>query len=548
MVTADSRPSSPTTYGRLSCAAIAGLCCAILLSACASSRQLTDYDETVRQQAKLERNPKDEPAATATGFRNALRCMDYLMITYGVKNLSILVEDIPDSTKKVSASSKDMIISAVSQMSRRSRAINLVAFSINDQTLGAVIGLGTRDKLIPNAPDFTIRGSVSQFDDSVVKKQGDAGIGIGAFTFGAAAQGSADILALDLSVIETTSLQLVPGSVSNNSMLILNKGAGADGEVNTKKLGLNFNFILARSEGRSQALRTLIELATIELIGKLTKIPYWSCLGASPETREVQAEISDWWETLSGDTISMVAYLQQQMIARGLYGGSINGEIDDALIHAIVIYKEAMGLPVDESINLDFFQAYLAADHTTNQKLAADLIKRSPPPPPATPTQGEEKAAAVVAAVSAPDTNGQDAAGTSPVFVYINGVQGPRSIYRRGQPFAIDVAVDQDTYLYCYLIDENRVVNQFFPNLMQPQPRVTAGSRMQFPGDFPFKLITSPRGVTETIACFGSPKALGSEPLKGIKTVPNADALAAAFARVAGSRFGTGVYDVVAQQ
>ncbi len=548
MHSADSRPHSNTSYGRLACAAIAGLCCALLLSACATTRQLTDYDETVRERAKLDRNPRDEPIANATGFRDALRCMDYLMITYGVKNLSILVEDIPDSTKKVSASSKDMIISAVSQMSRRSRGINLIAFSINDQTLGAVIGLGTRDKLIPNAPDFTIRGSISQFDDSVVRKQGDAGIGLGAFSAGAAGQGQADILALDLSVIETASLQLVPGSTSNNSMLVVTKGAGADSEVNTRKFGLNFNFVLARSEGRSQALRTLVELATIELVGKLTKIPYWTCLGASPDSSEVQAEISDWWETLSSDTISLVAYLQQQMIARGLYGGAINGTIDDALIHAIGIYKEAMGMPNDASINLEFFNAYLRADHTTNQKLAGELLKRNPAPAPSAPASGEDKSAAVVAAVSSAQTDAQNPAGDSTVFVYVNGVNGPRSVYRRGQPFAIDVTVDQDTNLYCYLIDENRVVNQFFPNLMQPQPRVAAGSRLQFPGEYPFRLITSPRGLTETVACFGSPKSLGSEPLKGIKTVPDANSLVAAFARIAGSSFGKGVYDVVAQQ
>ena len=104
-----------------------------------------------------------------------------------------------------------MIISAMSQMTRRSRAVNLMAFSINDQTLGAVIGIGTRNKLVETPPDFTIRGSVSQFDENVVRKQGDAGIGIGAFSAGYAKQGTASVLALDLSVINTNTLNLVPG-------------------------------------------------------------------------------------------------------------------------------------------------------------------------------------------------------------------------------------------------------------------------------------------------------------------------------------------------
>ena len=528
--------------------ALVAVSCVAILGGCATANELTDYDETVRAKAKVIKNPKDKPALNSTGFKTALRCMDYLMITYGVKNLSILVEDIPDSTRKVSAAAKDMVISAVSQMSRRSRAIDLVAYSINDQTLGAIIGLGTRDRLIDQAPDFTIRGSVSQFDDSIVKKQGEVGLNIGAVTLGGAAQGSADILGLDLSVIETASLLLVPGATSTNSMQIINKGGGGDGEVNTRKLGLNFNFVLAQSEGRSQALRTLIELATIELIGKLTRIPYWTCIGAPVESDEVKFEISDWWETLAGDTESLVAYFQQQMIARGIYDGTINGIIDDALIHSIVLYKQAMGLTADESLNLDFFKAYLAADHTATQKVAADLKAGNPGPAPEVATTGEEKTAAVVAAVGAAGAEGAVAApGEEPVFIYIGGSQGPNTVHRSGQPFSVDVAVDKDTYLYCYLLDDNNVPNQFFPNALQPQPLVKAGERMQFPGKFPFQLVASRRGIVETVACYGSPVALGTEPLKGLQRVPNADALTGEFSRIAGTTVGIGVYDVVPQ-
>ena len=235
------------------------------------------------------------------------------------------------------------------------------------------------------------------------------------------------------------------------------------------------------------------------------------------------------------------------MIARGLYGGTINGIIDDALIHSVVVYKQAMGLPADESLNLDFFKAYLATDHTATQKIAADIKAGNPGPTPAELATGEEKSAAVVAAVGAAKPAAGQAAEGDPVFVYVSGAQGPQTVHRKGQPFSVDVAVDKDTNLYCYLIDENQGLNQFFPNALQPQPMVKAGSRMQFPGNFPFRLVTSPRGVTESIACYGSPVALGAEPLKGVRTVPSTDALTSAFSRAAGTNIGIGVYDVVAQ-
>ena len=543
------------------------------MAACAT---VTDYNKDVVKRAnELAKGPQEVPALNATGFGPALRCMDITFLNYGVRNLTVLIEDVPDSTKKVNASGKDMIISAMSQMTRRSRAVNLMAFSINDQTLGAVIGLGTRNKLVETPPDFTIRGSVSQFDENLVRKQGDAGLGIGAFSAGYAKQGTASVLALDLSVINTETLNLVAGVTSKNSVLVLKSGTGADGEVNTRKFGLNFSFVLSQSEGTAQALRTLSELAAIELIGKLTKVPYWTCLGAKDDDPGVLTEVTDWWETMAANPISLVAYFQQQMIARQLYAGEVNGKVDDALLHAIEIYQQAMGREASSTLTFEFFQAYLRTDHAKVQEKAIALLKDNPAPP--LPVAGDAPAGSVAAAP--PPGNGSPAPGTGVVaipvaaksagaaaslaspdsattpvpppgelpFVYVSGVLGRDSIHRRGQPFEIDVAVDQDSNLYCFLLDENRRVNQFFPNPAQPDPRVRGGTRMQFPGQLPFRFVASARGEIESIACFATAKPLGAEPLKNLPTARNTSDLKSAFIQVGGPRTGVGVYDVKIQ-
>src|SRR5690606_8940335 len=96
--------------------------------------------------------------------------------------------------------------------------------------------------------------------------------------------------------------------------------------------------------------------ASIELIGKLTKVPYWTCLGAPDSDEAVVAEITVWWETMAANPISLVAYFQQQMIARGLYPGEVNGQVDDALLHAIELYQEAMGRQPSSTLNYEFFR------------------------------------------------------------------------------------------------------------------------------------------------------------------------------------------------
>lgn len=514
------------------------LVAALALGACSAF----DYEEDVATQAKaLSTGPANKPTQTSTGFADALRCMDHAFLTYGVKNLSLLVEDLPDATRKVNASGKDMMISAISQMTRRSRALNLVAFSINDQTLGAVIGMNTRNRVLDVAPDFTIRGSVSQFDDSVVRKQGDVGLGWNVFNAGAAGQGSASVLALDLSVINTNELTLVPGVTSKNSVLTIKTGKGADGEINTRKFGVNFSFVQARSEGTAQALRTLAELAAIELTGKLTKIPYWTCLGVTDEDPQVLTEITDWWETLAADPASLVAYLQQQMRARQLYKGEVNGQVDDALLHSIGLYQRAMGLTADATINFDFFRAYLKADHARIQAAALALAASDPSSPAvAAPAAGQPETVTVPGKATATVARQSSAV----PLVRVVPLQGFDSLQTRGLPYEIEVSVDEDSSLYCYMVDENRQTTQFFPNPLHRDPAVKAGSRIQFPGKMPFRLVASPRGNPEAIACFATTTALGFQPIERVSSVRDVDSLQATFGQVAGSRFGMGVFDV----
>ncbi|HVL58277.1 MAG TPA: DUF4384 domain-containing protein, partial [Burkholderiaceae bacterium] len=502
---------------------------AVALAACAATQDYLDPAPGVAAKAKdMATGPANAPSQNMTSFAPALRCMDLLFVTYGVRDVTVLLEDIPDATKKVSASGKDMIISAISQMTRRSRAVRLVAFSAHDVTTTVITGIHTKNRPLENTPRYIIRGSVSQYDESMVRRQGEAGITIGRFGIGDARQATASMLGLDLNVIYTEELELVPGVTSKNSVLIMREGAGTDAELSLNKFGVNFNFTLARSEGSAQALRTLAELAAIELFGRLLKIPYWSCLNVTDEDPHVASEIVDWWETLAANPQMLVAYFQQQMKARGVYPGDPTGEVDDSLLHAIKIYQRAMGESESTTLDFDFFKRYLKTDHAAVSKKAVALLKEDPGPP----FQPQ------VADAKAGDS------GATVANVQIVGLKGPQYVYARGEPYQIDVAIDQDANLYCYLLDENQKVNQFFPNPIQPNPAVRGGTRMNFPGNFPFRLIANTRGAPEAIACFAVPAPLEPERLNGFASVRSTDELVNAFKRVGGPQTGLGVYDV----
>jgi hypothetical protein len=533
----------------------AAVAVATALAACSSvtpTSVSTQYREDVATRTEpMRQGPVDRPRLTETSFAPALRCMDLMFITYGVKDLSVLVEDLPDPTRKVNAGGKDMIVSAVSQMSRRSRAIKLIAYSANDLTLGVL--LEKKAQTIEELPNYAIRGSVSQFDESLVKKQGEAGAVLGPLSGGAAAQAGSSMLGLDLNVIAVPSLVLIPGVTSKNSVLVMREGVGTDAGLELKKFGLNFNFSLARAEGTAQALRTLAELATIELFGKLAKVPYWTCLGADDKDPAVASEIVDWWETLAADPATLVAYLQNQMRTRGIYEGDVNGRVDDALMQSIGIYQKALGMPDSTELDFEFFRRYLSANHAEVQKKAQALYAALPPAAKASPKPSEAAPPqqAAPAAPAAPASPGQAAAAAAAVggapMVLVQSNRGGTYVSRRGEPFQVEVLIDRDGFLYCYLLDENRKVNQFFPNPAQVNPAVRGGSKMNFPGNLPFRFVANTKGMTESVACFGSAIALGQQPLASVGSARDVDDLAMQFRRLAGPRVGVGRYDVKVQ-
>src|SRR3954453_8629502 len=72
--------------------------------------------------------PKTPANRNLTSFTDALRCMDDLFLAYGKRDVVVTTAGIPDSTGKVQAGTKEMLISAVSKMSVKSKAITLIDY------------------------------------------------------------------------------------------------------------------------------------------------------------------------------------------------------------------------------------------------------------------------------------------------------------------------------------------------------------------------------------------------------------------------------------
>jgi hypothetical protein len=638
---------------------------ALIATATSLIAAAADKDDFEQRANKLRAGPASAPLANETGFSKGLKCMDGLFRTYGITNVTVVLDTIPDATKKINAGARDMFMSATSEMTRTTHAIRLIPI-----VESRVFSETKRERVIADA-DFAIQGSISQFDESMLQKQRDGAVCIWKLCVGAADSDKISGLGLDLNLVETGGMSLVPGASVKNAVLLRKHGNGYDGDLTVKNFSIEYNFTLTTSDSNGQALRTLIELGAIELYGRMLKLPYWSCLGASDQDPAVSSEIDDWWEEIAADprnSARLMGYLQFQMKAQGVYDGEINGRGNQALLRAVRAYELALGMPDDLNLDGRFLRKYLAADHVQVRKLAAAKLQEiaqkegplSPEPvaqaapqvapnDPSAPTaQGSPTAQnatapqgaaiaqsmpttqtaaptapvaqsgppAVARAISAPTASATSAAPghasaappasssasaaapypaardstaavkpaasesvaaaqpvaarpavaastteplptaaatrvafqPAPAAAATIPIKGSRpannTAYRPGEPFFVGLISPHDGYLYCYLVDDQQRISQFFPTPAQPLARVPGGALKVFPAKSERPLVTSRAGRQEEVACFSSPKDLGQQPLDVGDITGGLEPLKSRFAMAANGTFGMGVFNV----
>jgi Domain of unknown function (DUF4384) len=377
------------------------------------------------------------------------RCMDNLLSDNGMRDVPLMVEPLADATANSDAGARDLLASAVSDMTQRSRAIRVVAS-----------GQGA------TAAHYVLRGAIRPLED------------------GTAAGSAATVIGIDLTLYSAHDMSVVPGTASRNVMTAPRAATGAAGYFEMRKFGAQLILPTGNGQGQAQALRALVDVASIELIGRLSKIPYWSCFGAGPADPGVAAEIQDWYDAMAARPTEIIGWFQAQLAMRRVYDGPLDGAVNPALKEAVASYRAALGLSREPKLSLDFFRAYLGADHGA---LVGRLASASEP------AQGAPAAAVALPVAAAPAALGLHIAAT-------NGAQR----FARGEAVQLTVRPSRDAYVYCYLQDENRKVTRFFPNRFQRDARVPGGTMLQLPGAMRFEIAMNPRGVQETVACFAT--------------------------------------------
>lgn len=446
---------------------------------------------TMPEDVPIKARPDTAPTRTITSFSASLRCMDDLFIQYGISGWLVTSDGIPDATGEVSAGTKEMLISSISQASVKSNAFNFVDFeSQSNVTVLASFLADPNNPNVPVPPGFEIpnhyvRGAISQLDSGVVAESVGAGAALSVGDYGGDVGVSADqvasVVSVDLNIGDVFTRQMLPGVSASNSITVRRTGKAADAGATIDKLGLNFNLSFDRSEGVHAAVRTLIELSVIEVLGKLSQVPYWRCLEIDQTNTEVETQARDWFAQMSSE--ERVTFVQRALKGMGLYQGEVTGTLDAPTEDAIGTYQSREQQIANGEINFDLYASLIASDLSLGLE----------PDPKATPIAFE------------PST----APASIPVSVNLSTSRGPENRYFTGDKLELFVEPTADAFTYCYYRDSQGQVSRLFPNRFAPDALLRARQTLPLPGAAPFDLLLDTPGGKDEVMCLASSDELG---------------------------------------
>ena len=445
----------------------------LLLNAC-HPRPETGFDA---------QQPRTAAVRNIGSFSESLRCMDTLLEANGKRDIYITTAGIPDATGLIATGTKEMFISAVSRMSARSGAFRFVDYDITQldvQVLSELVGL--RNDFV--APSYYIRGAITQLDSSVLASSQSAGISLAKIDLGVSSDQVVSVISMDLNVGRLVTRQILPGMSANNSIAVVRSGRGADVGGLIGKAGLSFSVSLDKSEGFAQAVRNLVELSTIEVLGKLAQVPYWECLSIEPTNPAFRAEARQWFDLMGSEA-------RNRFVEAGLQraGYLTDGRRD--LPAAVARYQAENDLVPSGRIDFELYYRLLASEPNRARGRSA-----AAPAPVVTPL------AAVATAPVAP-------AATAPRAL-LSTSRGGQARYRVGESMVLRIQPTEDAYLYCYYQDGSGEISRIFPNRFQPDAFVPARTQVQVPpSGNAFSIRFEQPGAPEQVTCLAADREVG---------------------------------------
>lgn len=495
------------------------------LGGCASS--IRDQKDMV-ERAYVEQHSPVRPQQSRTDFSDALQCMDQMMLDHGRRNIFVAIKHIPDPSGKAAVATKEMIQTALSKMSRLSGAFRVIDYELDLAKSDTVQNLSqllmVNNRMDVSAPTLYVSGAIAYLDQNVTQRRQGIGFSHPKWDIGVDRDIIGSMVALDLHLGDFKTRSLIPGVESANMLAIAKSGSAVDGGGLIKaKYGIQFYMNVDVTNSTGAAVRSLVELGLVEIIGKWTRLPYWNCLGAEANHPEIQRELFDWYRTMS--VADRIRIIQRALQREGYWTANADGKLSQRLRSAVLRYQADQRMLATGGIDFALYERLLRGRIEIDEQKKfqrAEWMKK----------HDDEK---VNAKHDTPP-------GNVPLAIQLASNVPADGQVPRNTKLVFTAATSRLAYLYCFYKDRTGALTQVYPNPFNTEQPVLARRAQQVPGEGdPFSFSLTKPG-SESVTCFADeqdmgrdlPQKFGAGPLKQLAS-RNLDAIRA-YMKMEGSR------------
>lgn len=458
---------------------IALLSVVLLITGCSTPMDARK-DTAFQSYAHAADRPAQRPVRSLTSFSDSLMCMDRLFRDAQLPTTLITSKQIPDATGRVAVASKDMVITALSQMSRLSNAFRYVDFEVDISRQDTVQNLTTillnSNQIQLQRPALYVSGAISFVDQNVINNRMDIGTSASRLETGYSRDKSATLIGLEMHLGDFRSRTLIPGLDSANEVIVGSGGQGLDLAGRISDYGWQLNVGRDYTQGSGAATRTLIELALIELTGKWARVPYWQCLTLDQTHPGLQRQLRDWFD--EGKTNVHQALVRKSLIGQGYLGKDTETwPVNHPTVRAAIAkYQADQGMVVSGDIDFMTYERSLRNYVMLGEK--GELIRvgwnpDSASPPVATVHDGQVTTAPQGAPLGAePDP--------LRLNMQIENLVADKTLFEQGTQIFLSATVSRNAHLYCYLGMQNGVM-RLLPNPTNSSTQVSAHQAIRIP-------------------------------------------------------------------
>ncbi|MFA6293857.1 MAG: hypothetical protein WC637_18860, partial [Victivallales bacterium] len=185
----------------------------------------------------------------------------------------------------------------------------------------------TGGQIVRTLPDIVIDGGLSEFDKDMIEKErelkAEAQVQKGDYGSkydqdggaGYKAKSGVSRLGLDLHLLNYANQSAIAGKQASNTVNIRKTQVGWSVGYYFQGCGLAFEYSLKKQQGLHSAIRLLVEMSVMEILGKYYDVPYWRCIEGAKPDEPMCARLTE--EFNDANDATQIVYLKEYLFLHG---------------------------------------------------------------------------------------------------------------------------------------------------------------------------------------------------------------------------------------